>query len=73
MEYIKGKDIYIIKKVCSWWDGCNGVNTDEEWTNWIFSNEEKANAKCNELNEKYFRHECGSSLKYEVVKDYIID
>lgn len=75
MDEAKDKHIpcYIIKKEISSWDGCNGVDTDEYFTNWIFLKEEKANIKCKELNKEYGHYGPGSSREYKVVKDYIID
>lgn len=64
--------IFIIKKVCADWDGCNGYDEDEYWTNHIYLSEEKAYDKCRELNKEYGYHGCGSSLKFKVVEDYAI-
>lgn len=65
--------IFIIKEICGSWDGCNGYDEDEHWTNWIFAKQEKAEEKCKELNEKWGHCGNGSSLKYKVVKDYVIE
>lgn len=64
--------IYIIKKVYASWDGCNGYDEDEYWTNWIFFLLEKAEEKCAELNREYGHYGYGSSLKYKVVKSCVI-
>lgn len=64
--------IFIIKIITASWDGCNGYDEDEEYTNWIFKSKEKAVAKCSELNKKYGHYGNGSSLKYKVVEDYVI-
>ena len=72
-KYKRGNTIYIISKIVASWDGCSGYESDEYFTNWIFSNKDTAMDKCNELNNKYGRYGCGSSLKFKVNEDYIID
>lgn len=69
----KGMTVFIIKEICGSWDGCNGYDSDEYWTNWIFAAKEKADDKCKELNEKWGHYGCGSSRKFEVVEDYVIE
>ena len=55
---------YIIKKIIGSWDGCNGYDETEKYTNWIFLSEEKAKSKAAEFNKEYGHYGCGSSLKY---------
>ena len=69
----KGATIYIIKSVCASWDGCNGYDSDEYWTNYIYSSKDKALEKCEELNKEYGHYGNGSSREYKVVEDYVID
>ena len=69
----RGATIYIIKRKCGSWDGCNGYDEDEYWTNWIFSSKEKAIEKAKELNKEYGHYGNGSSLEYFVKEDYVID
>ena len=70
MEYTK---VWIIKVVYGGWDDCSGYDEDEYWTSWIFSNEEKAYAKCKELNKEYGHYGCGSSRKYIVANGCVIN
>lgn len=64
--------VYIIKRICGAWDGCNGYDEDEFFTNYIYLSYEKAMNKCEELNKLYSHYGNGSSLKYKVVEDYAI-
>ena len=74
VEITRGATIYIIKQIYTSCDGCNGYDKDEYFTNWIFSSEEKASAKCSELNKELGgRYNSGFFLKYKVVKDYILN
>ena len=64
--------VYIIKRYVTTWDGCNGADTSEDYLNWIFKTKAKADAKCEELNNRTSNHGLGYRRRYEVVKEELL-
>lgn len=65
-------DVFIIKRICSEWDGCNGCSTTESYLNWVYESERDCQKKVDELNEKWGHRGPGHSTEFELEKQDLI-
>ena len=66
------KYVYLIKRITTTWDGCNGAETDKDYLNWVFGSKERAEKKAAWFNENRANSGPGYRSKYEVEKQEIM-
>ena len=65
--------VFIIKVIHTSWDGCNGVDTDEEYLNWVFATREKAQAKADQFNKDHGTSGPGYRRRYAIECQDVIE
>ena len=65
----KVKCVYLIKRVTSTWDGCNGCTSETDYLNWVFGARDRAEKKCDFFNKEYG----GKSTKKIFKKKWLYD
>lgn len=68
----KVKYAYLIKRITTTWDGCNGAETSTEYLNWVFGNKVRADKKAAWFNENRINSGPGYRHKYEVEKQEVL-
>ena len=68
----KVKCVYLIKRVTSTWNGCDGCTSETDYLNWVFGARDRAEKKCAFFNKEYGgKRSPGCRIDFEVEKQTI--